>query len=107
MQQLLEEIKRLCAAGKIVWTNHVFVRMMQRGIEREDVKAGIMNGEIIENNPDAYPYPSCLLLSLNIAGKPLHIVCGITDTELWIVTAYRPDPAEWEPDFKTRKGGKI
>lgn len=106
MEQLLEEIKALCAAGKIAWTNHALIRMIQRGINREDVKAGILAGEIIENYPDDYPYPSCLILSANIGGLPLHIVCGVTDTELWIITAYRPNLTEWEPDFKTRKGNK-
>lgn len=77
--------------------------MLQRGISRDEVKAGLMGGEIIEDYPQDYPHPSCLLM----AAGPLHIVCGVADTELWIITAYRPDPAEWEPDFKTRKGRTL
>ncbi len=73
--------------------------MLQRGIGRGEVQAGLLCGEIIEEYPQDYPYPSCLIL----AAGPLHIVCGVTDTALWIVTAYRPSLTEWEPDFKTRK----
>ncbi len=103
MEELLNCIKAFCRAGKISWTNHAIVRMVQRSISREDVKAALLTSVIIENYPDDYPYPSCLILSGNTAANPLHIVCGITDTELWIVTVYRPNPAEWESDFKTRR----
>lgn len=87
----------------MIWTHHVLTRMIQRGISREEVKAAIMTGEIIENYPEDYPHPSSLILS---GKEALHIVCGMTDTELWIITAYRPDPQEWTPDFKTRRENK-
>jgi hypothetical protein len=39
-------------------------------------------------------------------GKPLHVVCGdLGEEELLIVTAYEPDPEEWERDWKTRRRG--
>ncbi len=106
MEQLLEKIKALCISGRIAWTNHALLRMIQRQIDREDIKNGILVGEIIENYPDDYPYPSCLILSANSGGLPLHIVCGVTNTELWIITAYRPNLTEWKPDFKTRREKK-
>lgn len=100
---MIEQLRTLCQAGNIIWTHHAITRMIQRGISREEVKKGIMTGEIIEDYPKDYPYPSCLILSMNIGEKPLHIVSGVTDTELWIITAYRPDLQEWKPDFKTRR----
>ena len=73
----LERIKALCQENKILW--------------------------IIEDYPDDHPYPNCLLLG---AG-PLHVVCGMAEDRLFIITAYRPDPSEWGPDYKTRKEGKV
>ena len=32
-----------------------------------------------------------------------HVVCGISDEELWLITAYRPSVEKWESDLKTRK----
>ncbi|WP_322176679.1 DUF4258 domain-containing protein [Acutalibacter caecimuris] len=97
-----ERIKALCQANKILWTRHCLARMFQRDISREDVKAVLLAGEIIEDYPSDHPYPSCLLLG---AG-PLHIVCGMAEDRLFVITAYRPDPNEWEPDYKTRKEGR-
>ena len=62
---------------------------------------GSESGGIIEEYPQDYPYPSCLLL--HVLEKPLHVVCGAGDGQLWIITVYRPDPSQWETDFATRK----
>ena len=38
--------------------------------------------------------------------RPLHVVCGrLKEKEILIITAYEPDPKEWEVDWKTRKKG--
>ncbi|WP_295919628.1 DUF4258 domain-containing protein [Anaerovibrio lipolyticus] len=92
-------LKKLCQDGKVEWTNHVAQRLLQRGITRQEVKQAILMGEIIENYPDDYPYPSCLILG----GNHIHVVCGIGEGRLWIITAYRPSLEKWESDLKTRK----
>ena len=58
-----------------------------------------MCGEIIEDYPDDYPFPSCLMLGAN----HLHVVCGVGAGILWIITAYHPTKDKWEDDLKTRK----
>ena len=99
-----EKMKRLCASGAMRWTDHVIMRIMQRGISREDVKLAISDGEIIEEYPDDYPYPSCLIAAQLPDGRPLHIVCGMGNNELWVVTAYIPDILKWDDGFKIRRG---
>jgi hypothetical protein len=61
-----------------------------------------MFGNIIEDYPDDYPFPSALVLECKI-GKPIHVVAGIGENYLWIITAYYPSLDKWENDFKTRK----
>ena len=77
--------------------------MAQRKINIEDVVCALLNGEIIEQYPTDYPYPSCLALGFSKDNEFLHIVCGVGDGKLWIITAYHPDPNEWTIDFKVRK----
>ena len=96
---MIDEIKSLCQQGKVEWTNHVQQRILQRGISRKDVKEAIIHGEIIENYPNDYPFPSFLMLGIN----HLHVVCGLGTGKLWIITAYRPSGDKWETDLKTRK----
>ena len=56
------ELRKLCTPQNIRITLHAAKRLEQRGIFLSDVIACIMNGEIIEQYPDDYPYPSCLIL---------------------------------------------
>ena len=67
------------------------------------MKQAIRNGSIIEDYPDDYPYPSCLILGYAEDEQPLHLVCGAGEGTLFIITAYRPSPEKWEADWKTRK----
>jgi hypothetical protein len=81
----------------------MMVRLLQRGIEMDEIVYALMHGEIIEQYPNDYPFPSCLVLGLTFADNYLHIVCGSDENLLWLITAYLPDPAEWNNGFKTRK----
>lgn len=82
------------------------LRLRERGIKRADVIACIQNGEIIEQYPEAYPYPACLVFAILKRDKPIHVVTGINDNDLFIITAYYPTLDKWEIDYKTRKAGK-
>ena len=85
----LEIYQQLCAESKILWTQHCLQRMQERDISRADVKNGIATGEIIEDYPDDFPNPSCLIFCDNI--------------NIYIITAYYPDTKKFEDDLKTRR----
>ena len=104
MQKLnINIIKQMVKKGKLRWSNHVIIRLFQRNISQFDVENALLNGEIIEEYENDYPYPSCLVYGINLKNEVLHIVCGANDIDLWIITAYYPDNIKWEKDLKTRK----
>ena len=90
--------QKLCAESKILWTQHCLQRMQERDISRLDVKNGIATGEIIEDYPDDYPNPSCLIFGYNVNGHILHIVAGCDNINIYIITAYYPDTKKFEND---------
>ena len=99
----IEEIRKLCEDDSIEVTGHMLLRFHQRNISYFEIKEVILNGEIIEDYPEDYPYPSCLVFGYTVKGRVLHVVVGLGDTKLWLVTAYEPDPAQWSSDFKRRR----
>jgi hypothetical protein len=99
----IEDIALLCKTKSVRWTSHMLERIFRRGINAGDVITALTNGEIIEQYPTDYPYPSCLVLGHTKAGQALHIVCGSNGIELWLVTAYIPSSAEWTEDFRQRR----
>lgn len=83
---------------------HAVIQMDERGITVEDVRSTLENGTDIESRPDEQPYPARLVLGMCRLGA-LHVAVrdNIEDDEIVVETAYQPDPALWEPDFKTRR----
>ena len=67
-------IKQMVKNEKIRWTNHLIVRLFQRNISQEDIENVLLNGEIIEEYENDYPYPSCLVYGINLKNDILHIV---------------------------------
>lgn len=96
----IDTLRSLCNDDAIELTLHQLERMRQRGIEYEEMANAISVGEIIEQYPTDYPFPSCLVL-----GNGLHVVCGVDSGTLFAITAYRPNSEKWEDDLRTRKGG--
>jgi hypothetical protein len=88
----------------IVFKDHAVLRMLERGISKNEVVETLKHGEIIEEYIDDYPYSSKLMFKI-INGKPIHIIVADNKIEkmIIIVTVYIPDSVNFEPDFKTRK----
>jgi hypothetical protein len=86
----------------ILWREHALARMAERSIERQAVIDALDRGEVLRDYPEDQPYPSRLLLHW-IEGQPLHVVSApVSDDVEIVITAYYPDPALWEPDFKRK-----
>ena len=61
---------------RVIITIHAQERLRQRGIRAKDVRNRIMTGEIIEQYPDDFPFPSCLVFGKSVNGKILHVVAS-------------------------------
>ena len=100
----IDRIRAYVKQGNVVWRDHAMKRLSKRKITREDVRNAIYNGEIIEDRPDDIPTPCCLILGSTVKGRYLHVICGMLDDMVYIISAYYPDPDRWESDYTTRKG---
>ena len=83
---------------------HAYERMNLRNISQDDIKGALRKGEVVEDYPDDYPYPSRLILGLS-GHRPIHLVVGINnkDKEIIVITVYEPDHDKWEKDLRRRK----
>lgn len=99
----IELIKDLYIKSKIKWSTHCLERMQERDISINDVENCIISGEIIEDYPDDFPHPSCLIFGYTIGKDILHVVVGTDNTILYIITAYYPNTKKFMEDLKTRR----
>ena len=88
----------------ILFKNHAVLRMLERGISKEQIFKTLASGIEIENYPTDFPYRSKLIYNNDIE-NPLHIVLALNENEsqLIIVTLYIPDEQHFEKDWITRK----
>ena len=99
----IANLRRYCENDNVFITNHAMERFRQRGIVTDDIVNAVMTGEIIEDYPDDYPFPSCLVCGKSAEGRIIHVCMSDNGESSKVITAYYPDPEKWEEDFKTRK----
>ena len=100
----IERIRELAKDyDNVLVTTHTMKRFRERGICFDDVINGINTGKIIEQYPDDYPEPSCLILGSDVSGKSIHICAGTDNETLFIITVYYPSEEYWESNYEIRK----
>ncbi len=99
----IEIIRTMISEKKIKWSSHCLERMGERNISIADVKTCLENGEIIEDYPDDYPFPSCLIFGYNLEHQVIHVVVGSDSQKIYIITAYIPSTKKFEDDLRTRR----
>lgn len=105
-QTTFQAICALIAQRKVVVSAHAYARCSKRGILTTEVISGAARGLPIEDYPDFHVGPAVLVLQSDSSNLPIHAVWGIekgTEEPAVLVTAYRPDLDEWNPDFRTRR----
>ena len=68
--------------------------MFERNVSSENILALLMVGEIIERYLDDDPCPSCLMLGY-IEDIPYHLVLGLCEDHLRLITVYIPEEEQW------------
>lgn len=99
---IIEELRDLCHDETIEVSGHFVLRSKERGISFSEVKEIILHGSIIEDYPEDYPFPSCLILGKTTASRALHVVVGTDGKRLWLITAYEPSSDIWNETFTKR-----
>ena len=99
----IEQVKECIDKKEIKWSVHCLERMQERDISRADVKNCVKIGTIIEDYPEDFPHPSCLIFGYTIDEKVLHVVVGMDENSLYIITSYFPNTVKFEDDLKTRR----
>ncbi len=80
------------------------MRLKGRSIPRQAILESVVHFEIIEEYPQDKYLPSYLIYSRHL-DFIFHVLFAVDvqGDNVRIITAYRPDPKEWEEDLRTRR----
>lgn len=100
----IEKLQQYYRNDKVRITAHCAERCRSRGIEAADIRAAVTKGEIIEQYPEDFPFPSCLVYGKDEGGRILHVCMSDNGEGSEIITAYEPnkDKQVFADDLKTR-----
>lgn len=99
----IEVLKNYFKNDTIVISEHAKNRCRERGIKQRDIRNCVMTGEIIEQYPDDFPFPSCLIFGYTMDNRVIHVVISSEGSCGRIITAYIPNTEKFESDLKTRR----
>jgi hypothetical protein len=106
MSETLRRVQALVLGGDVLISDHGYDELDEDGILATEALDGIASAELVEDYPDRARGPSVLTLQFGADGRPIHVVWAVPAGQrrpAVLVTAYRPDPALWDGEFKQRK----
>lgn len=99
----IEKLREYYIQHKVFMSEHASNRCTQREITQKDIKNCVMTGEIIEQYPEDFPWPSCLIFGYATDNRIIHVVVSDNGEYSKIITAYIPNEETFESDLRTRK----
>lgn len=99
----ITDLRKYYESDAVLVSDHAAMRFRQRGLKVKDIRCAVNNGEIIEQYPEDFPFPSCLILGKAPDERYIHVVMSDEGSVSRIITAYYPDPNKWDAQFRIRK----
>lgn len=106
MSDTFERIRRLVTDRAMRISGHGYDELVADDISTRDVIERVGDGRVVEDYPDYPKGPCVLVLQSDRNGNPVHVLWGIPkghSEPAVVVTAYRPDPAQWQNGFMKRR----
>ena len=106
MSNTYEKIKKLITSGEVRVSEHGYDELVNDNLTVYEAVESISAAVVVEDYPNYPKGPTVLLLQSDKNEQAIHVVWGIPkghQSPAVLVTAYRPDPTQWNTSFTKRK----
>ncbi len=80
-----EIIREKVKTGDYEISVHAFERMRKRRITLDDLESAIINGDIIEQDVQAKPFPKCIFWGFTVLRNGNLITCAFSRGVIWLL----------------------
>lgn len=74
---------------------HAAEEALTERITRAEIGAALLAAQVLEDYPDWWLGPSCLVYGQTQTGRDLHIVASYSELPITIITVYEPRRPKW------------
>lgn len=89
---------------QIMVSLHAAEEALAEGITRSEIEDVMLDAAVLEDYPDWWLGPACLIGGRTGAGRPLHIVASCSGLPVTLITVYEPRPPRWITPYQ--RGGE-
>ena len=100
---ILELLKEAVYRQQIKISLHAVEEALMEHITRAEIEAALISAQLLEDYPDWWLGPSCLVYGQAQTGRDLHIVASYSGLPIAIITVYEPRAPKWRSP--TVRGG--
>lgn len=97
------KIRQLIRDEKYLIKSHARKRMAERGIRECEALQVLLKGSIVEETPDAKPFPKCLMMHFIRKDEPLYVSCATDGEIVYIITVHWYDTGRWIDPWTRRR----
>jgi len=98
-------LKRAVVEHQIKISLHAADEALSEEITRLEIESAMLNAEMLEDYPEWWLGPSCLIHGRTRSGRHLHLVVSYPDLPVTVITVYEPRPPKWIT--ATMRGGSM
>ena len=102
---VLTLFRRAVRERQIKISLHAAEQALSEEITRTEIEAALLSGQVLEDYPDWWLGPSCLIYGQTALGRDLHLVVSYEALPITIITVYEPRPPRWATP--TVRGDRI
>ncbi len=92
---ILALFKRAVHAQQIKISLHAAEEAIAENITRRDIESVMLNAQLLEDYPDWWLGPSCLIYGQTNTGRDLHVVLSYSELPVTVITVYEPESPKW------------
>ena len=103
---ILELLKRAVHTQQIKVSLHVAEEALAENITRREIEETMDSAQLLEDYPDWWLGPSCLVYGRTANERDLHIVVSYSELPVTIITVCEPQPPKWTTPTQRGRGSQ-